>query len=215
MWSTLHHQQRGQRSKCRTMLRYIEEILKRKTTPYSQKEMEETAEVVLVIRAALQARIMHESVMAHISGRDSRGGFRFGRVFFFFSAVTQKLHTRGHWQCHSTSHSSTWSVGTIPNKVGEQVKRQSCRLGGCDLSVSSPSPSPGNLSKTCTADGWTQMHPIDIAVNCGYNLNSTSDDVSKTHGGAGTRWARRESTVRNQLGVGETESEPPVFKTPK
>uniref|UniRef100_G3NGC7 Vasoactive intestinal peptide receptor 1b n=1 Tax=Gasterosteus aculeatus aculeatus TaxID=481459 RepID=G3NGC7_GASAC len=34
----------------------------------------------------------------------------------------------------------------------------------------------GNLSKTCTADGWTQMHPIDIAVNCGYNLNSTSDD---------------------------------------
>ncbi|KAI9519561.1 hypothetical protein NQZ68_027742 [Dissostichus eleginoides] len=37
----------------------------------------------------------------------------------------------------------------------------------------------GNLSKTCTADGWTEMHPIDIAMNCGYNLNSTSDDVSK------------------------------------
>ncbi|KAF3836559.1 hypothetical protein F7725_029117 [Dissostichus mawsoni] len=34
----------------------------------------------------------------------------------------------------------------------------------------------GNLSKTCTADGWTEMHPIDIAMNCGYNLNSTSDD---------------------------------------
>ncbi|XP_044031711.1 vasoactive intestinal polypeptide receptor 1b isoform X2 [Siniperca chuatsi] len=34
----------------------------------------------------------------------------------------------------------------------------------------------GNLSKTCTADGWTEMHPFDIAVNCGYNLNSTSDD---------------------------------------
>ncbi|KAM4521397.1 vasoactive intestinal polypeptide receptor-like, partial [Fundulus diaphanus] len=34
----------------------------------------------------------------------------------------------------------------------------------------------GNLSKTCTAYGWTEMHPIDIAVNCGYNLNSTSDD---------------------------------------
>ncbi|MEQ2286267.1 Vasoactive intestinal polypeptide receptor [Ameca splendens] len=33
-----------------------------------------------------------------------------------------------------------------------------------------------NLSKTCTADGWTEMHPIDIAVNCGYNLNSTSDE---------------------------------------
>ncbi|GLD54728.1 vasoactive intestinal polypeptide receptor 1 isoform X1 [Lates japonicus] len=35
----------------------------------------------------------------------------------------------------------------------------------------------GNLSKTCTANGWTEMRPIDIAVNCGYNLNSTSDDV--------------------------------------
>ncbi|KAE8279854.1 Vasoactive intestinal polypeptide receptor [Larimichthys crocea] len=37
----------------------------------------------------------------------------------------------------------------------------------------------GNLSKTCTADGWTEMHPLDIAVNCGYNLNSTSDDVEE------------------------------------
>ncbi|XP_019727414.1 vasoactive intestinal polypeptide receptor 1b [Hippocampus comes] len=34
----------------------------------------------------------------------------------------------------------------------------------------------GNLSKTCTPDGWTEMHPVDIALNCGYNLNSTSDD---------------------------------------
>ncbi|CAK6972894.1 vasoactive intestinal polypeptide receptor 1 isoform X2 [Scomber scombrus] len=34
----------------------------------------------------------------------------------------------------------------------------------------------GNLSKTCTPEGWTEMHPIDIAMNCGYNLNSTSDD---------------------------------------
>lgn len=23
------------------------------------------------------------------------------------------------------------------------------------------------------------MHPLDIAVNCGYNVNGTSDDVSK------------------------------------
>lgn len=50
-------------------------------------------------------------------------------------------------------------------------------LGGCDLYMSFPF--PGNLSKTCTAEGWTEMHPIDIALNCGYNLNSTSDDVSK------------------------------------
>lgn len=49
-------------------------------------------------------------------------------------------------------------------------------MGDFDLLISAPS--AGNLSKTCTADGWTEMHPIDIAVNCGYNLNSTSDDVS-------------------------------------
>lgn len=35
---------------------------------------------------------------------------------------------------------------------------------------------PGNLSKTCTADGWTEMHPMTIAVNCGYNMNSTNED---------------------------------------
>ncbi|XP_010900661.1 vasoactive intestinal polypeptide receptor 1b isoform X1 [Esox lucius] len=34
----------------------------------------------------------------------------------------------------------------------------------------------GNLSKTCTSKGWTEMHPVDIAVNCGYNANSTGDD---------------------------------------
>jgi len=36
----------------------------------------------------------------------------------------------------------------------------------------------GNLSKTCTADGWTEMDPMEIAVYCGYNLNGTVDDVS-------------------------------------
>ncbi|RXN09891.1 vasoactive intestinal polypeptide receptor 1 [Labeo rohita] len=36
----------------------------------------------------------------------------------------------------------------------------------------------GNLSKTCTADGWTEMDPIEIAVHCGYNLNGTVDDDS-------------------------------------
>ncbi|XP_041924371.1 vasoactive intestinal polypeptide receptor 1b isoform X3 [Alosa alosa] len=34
----------------------------------------------------------------------------------------------------------------------------------------------GNLSKTCTADGWSDMQPMAIAVNCGYNMNSTNDD---------------------------------------
>ncbi|KAF5903612.1 vasoactive intestinal polypeptide receptor-like, partial [Clarias magur] len=34
----------------------------------------------------------------------------------------------------------------------------------------------GNLSKTCTADGWTEVQPLMIAVNCGYNINGTVDD---------------------------------------
>uniref|UniRef100_A0A672NU95 Vasoactive intestinal polypeptide receptor n=1 Tax=Sinocyclocheilus grahami TaxID=75366 RepID=A0A672NU95_SINGR len=36
----------------------------------------------------------------------------------------------------------------------------------------------GNLSKTCTADGWTEMDPMEIAIHCGYNLNGTVDDDS-------------------------------------
>ncbi|XP_030625469.1 vasoactive intestinal polypeptide receptor 1b [Chanos chanos] len=34
----------------------------------------------------------------------------------------------------------------------------------------------GNLSKTCTADGWSEMNPLSNAVNCGYNSNSTVED---------------------------------------
>ncbi|XP_064797206.1 vasoactive intestinal polypeptide receptor 1b [Oncorhynchus masou masou] len=34
----------------------------------------------------------------------------------------------------------------------------------------------GKLSKTCTSEGWTEMHPLDIALNCGYNANNTGDD---------------------------------------
>nr|XP_055038221.1 vasoactive intestinal polypeptide receptor 1b isoform X1 [Misgurnus anguillicaudatus] len=36
----------------------------------------------------------------------------------------------------------------------------------------------GNLSKTCTADGWTEMDPMTTAMNCGYNHNGTGDDDS-------------------------------------
>jgi len=39
--------------------------------------------------------------------------------------------------------------------------------------------SPGNLTNTCTADGWTGMLPIDIAVICGYNRNITGEEVRK------------------------------------
>ena len=36
---------------------------------------------------------------------------------------------------------------------------------------------PGNLTKTCTTDGWSLMLPVDIAANCGYNHNISGDEV--------------------------------------
>lgn len=36
----------------------------------------------------------------------------------------------------------------------------------------SHSPPPGNLTKTCTEDGWTPLS-IDYAVDCGFDPNDT------------------------------------------
>ncbi|XP_036842510.1 vasoactive intestinal polypeptide receptor [Oncorhynchus mykiss] len=34
----------------------------------------------------------------------------------------------------------------------------------------------GNLSKTCTSDGWSEVSPASYALNCGYNANVTKVD---------------------------------------
>ncbi|XP_052331955.1 vasoactive intestinal polypeptide receptor isoform X2 [Oncorhynchus keta] len=34
----------------------------------------------------------------------------------------------------------------------------------------------GNLSKTCTSDGWSEVTPASYALNCGYNANVTKVD---------------------------------------
>lgn len=36
--------------------------------------------------------------------------------------------------------------------------------------------SGGNLSKTCTEDGWTNVSMESYIIDCGYNLNHTGDD---------------------------------------
>lgn len=36
--------------------------------------------------------------------------------------------------------------------------------------------SPGNLSKTCTEDGWTPVSIETYIMDCGYNPNITVDD---------------------------------------
>ena len=87
--------------------------------------------------------------------------------------MTQQAEVQGHWfqrRSRSTGVLDTFKLTRWADK------REICCLGGFDLCMSSQT--PGNLSKTCTADGWTEMHPFDIAVNCGYNLNGTGDDVS-------------------------------------
>ncbi|XP_028833593.1 vasoactive intestinal polypeptide receptor isoform X2 [Denticeps clupeoides] len=34
----------------------------------------------------------------------------------------------------------------------------------------------GNISKTCTSEGWTEINPFAVALNCGYNPNSTTGE---------------------------------------
>ncbi|XP_056149785.1 vasoactive intestinal polypeptide receptor-like [Lampris incognitus] len=34
----------------------------------------------------------------------------------------------------------------------------------------------GNLSKTCSGDGWSKNNPVSYMLDCGYNPNSTTDD---------------------------------------
>lgn len=120
--------------------------------------------------AFLQALIMHESINGlHVSGGTTRQYMR---------PLTMSLYV-SQQQCMERSTNLKLNC--------RAQKREMYCLGGFDLRLCLPHP-PGNLSKTCTADGWTVMHPFDIAVNCGYNLNSTSDDVSKPQSlrGSGT-----------------------------
>lgn len=103
-------------------------------------------------RQVLDTLIIHASIMTHISGS-------YGGCSIWGQPVPRELIAM---------------IGLLTQNLNcwPSLKTQSVYFS------MSPS-SPGNLSKTCTADGWTEMHPIHIVVNCGYNLNSTNDDVSK------------------------------------
>ncbi|KAG9347758.1 hypothetical protein JZ751_003772 [Albula glossodonta] len=68
------------------------------------------------------------------------------------------------------------------NVTSAELKGERIELGKAAAGVvllgqafAHPAVKRGNLSKTCTADGWTEMEPITIVVNCGYNLNNTDD----------------------------------------
>lgn len=109
--------------------------------------------------------------------------------------MTQQAEARGHW-----FHRRSRSRGVLDTfkLTCWADEREICCLGGFDFCMSSQT--PGNLSKTCTAEGWTEMHPFDIAVNCGYNLNGTGDDVStpplSIRGSiADTQWSNCEWTL--------------------
>ncbi|KAM3850012.1 vasoactive intestinal polypeptide receptor-like [Diretmus argenteus] len=42
----------------------------------------------------------------------------------------------------------------------------------------------GNLSKTCTEDGWSQISTVSYVLDCGFNPNSTMDDETGEFYGA-------------------------------
>lgn len=53
------------------------------------------------------------------------------------------------------------------------IPRASCSNSECSLC---PLCSLGNLSKTCTEDGWTNISVDSYVMDCGYNPNNTMDD---------------------------------------
>lgn len=114
----------------------------------------------------VQTLIMHESIDADFSGWKSLSTFSIQCGFVVCSELKANVS-------HCISHrpySTNFKVVEKEKKLSAQVTLTSLFFYFSSL---------GNLSKTCTADGWTEMQPVDIAVNCGYNLNSTNDDVSE------------------------------------
>lgn len=122
--------------------------------------------------ASLLALIIHELVKAPISGSSQ-----------------WRVLRRVRWR-YSTD--STDSVAARLSNWASPARERAA------VALTSVCVFPGNLSKTCTADGWTEMRPFDIAVNCGYNLNSTSDDVSKQQSPQEAAGRRPNSPVVNE-----------------
>ncbi|XP_016127912.1 vasoactive intestinal polypeptide receptor-like isoform X1 [Sinocyclocheilus grahami] len=63
-----------------------------------------------------------------------------------------------------------WDLACWPSaRIGELVTIP------CPNYFSHVSDQRGNISKSCTANGWTEINPVVIAYNCGYDPNITED----------------------------------------
>ncbi|XP_055058269.1 vasoactive intestinal polypeptide receptor isoform X2 [Misgurnus anguillicaudatus] len=65
----------------------------------------------------------------------------------------------GEWDIACWPSASAGEIVTIP----------------CPKYFSHVSDQRGNISKSCTANGWTEISPVVIAFNCGYDPNITED----------------------------------------
>ncbi|XP_037537931.1 vasoactive intestinal polypeptide receptor-like [Nematolebias whitei] len=82
----------------------------------------------------------------------------------------------------TTGCSGTWDKITCwPSANIDQVVTIPCPKY---LFYFSRSVSPRNLSKTCTADGWTPISMDSYILDCGYNPNSTMEENSGEFFGA-------------------------------
>ncbi|RXN08704.1 zinc finger and BTB domain-containing 47-like protein [Labeo rohita] len=63
-----------------------------------------------------------------------------------------------------------WDLACWPSaRIGELVTIP------CPNYFSHVSDQRGNISKSCTTNGWTEINPVVVAYNCGYNPNITED----------------------------------------
>uniref|UniRef100_A0A8C1BEN2 Vasoactive intestinal peptide receptor 1a n=2 Tax=Cyprinus carpio TaxID=7962 RepID=A0A8C1BEN2_CYPCA len=63
-----------------------------------------------------------------------------------------------------------WDLACWPTaRIGELVSIP------CPNYFSHVSDQRGNISKSCTANGWTEINPVVVAYNCGYDPNITQD----------------------------------------
>ncbi|TRY53829.1 hypothetical protein DNTS_002787 [Danionella cerebrum] len=66
--------------------------------------------------------------------------------------------------------SGEWDLACWPSaQIGELVTIP------CPSYFSHVSDQRGNISKTCTVNGWTEVNPVVVAYNCGYDPNVTDE----------------------------------------
>ncbi|MGH0156344.1 UNVERIFIED_CONTAM: hypothetical protein FKN15_031265 [Acipenser sinensis] len=85
----------------------------------------------------------------------------------YFSFFSDMHGCRGMWD-----NITCWPSA----KVGEMVLRQ------CPIYFSFFSDMHGNVTRSCTKQGWADMHPVSYAVACGYDVNTSAMEETQFFG---------------------------------